>query len=239
MKALVFDTGPVISLTMNNLLWLLDPLKEIGKANFFITEQVKRELVDVPLNKTKRYKFEALQVLHHIENGTLEVISNNILQKDTLNLLSIANNCFSAFGHNMTLVHEAEMSAIALYLQKKADAFVVDERTTRLLVESPKKMRHILEHNLHTKVAENKDALKEFKKITKDVKIIRSVELATISYEKGLLDKYIANMPNPRETLLESVLWGIKLNGCAVSKKEIERIIVEEGKNKMAKRNFP
>ena len=86
MKALVFDTGPVISLTMNNLLWLLDPLKEMSKANFFITEQVRRELVDVPLNKTKRYKFEALQVLHYIENGTLEVISNGSMQNDTLNL---------------------------------------------------------------------------------------------------------------------------------------------------------
>jgi len=230
MKALVFDTGPVISLTMNNLLWLLDPLKEMSKANFFITEQVRRELVDVPLNKTKRYKFEALQVLHYIENGTLEVISNGSMQNDTLNLLSIANRCFSAFGHNMTLVHEAEMSAIALYLQKKADAFVVDERTTRLLIENQKKLRHILEHNLHTKITENKDALKEFKKITKDVKIIRSAELATISYEKGLLDKYLAHMPNSKETLLESVLWGIKLNGCSVSKKEIERIVREEEK---------
>ena len=230
MKSLVFDTGPVISLTMNNLLWLLDPLKEIGKASFFITEQVKRELVDVPLNKTKRYKFEALQVLHYIENGTLEVISNDSMQKDTLNLLSISNNCFSAFGHNMTLVHEAEMSAIALYLQKKADAFVVDERTTRLLIENPKKLHHILEHNLNTKITENKNNLNEFKKITKDVRMIRSVELATISYEKGLLDKYIANMPNSKETLLESVLWGIKLNGCAVSKKEIEQILREEEK---------
>lgn len=230
MKSLVFDTGPVISLTMNNLLWLLDPLKEISKANFFITEQVKRELVDVPLNKTKRYKFEALQVLHYIENGTLEVISSDIIQEDTLKLLSIANNCFSAFGHNMTLVHEAEMSAIALYLQKNADAFVVDERTTRLLIENQKKLRHILEHNLNTKISENKNNLNEFKKITKDVRMIRSVELATVSYEKGLLDKYIANTPNPKETLLESVLWGIKLNGCAVSKKEIEQIIREEGK---------
>ena len=228
MKSLVFDTGPVISLTMNNLLWLLDPLKEIGKANFFITEQVKRELVDVPLNKTKRYKFEALQVLHYIENGTLEVISSDIIQNDTLNLLSIANNCFSAFGHNMNLVHEAEMSAIVLYLQKKADAFVVDERTTRLLIENPKKLRHILEHNLNTKITENKNNLNEFKKITGDVRMIRSVELATISYEKGLLDKYVANMPNSKETLLESVLWGIKLNGCAVSKKEIEQILREE-----------
>lgn len=229
MKALVFDTGPIISLTMNNLLWLLDALKEASKARFYITEHVKRELVDFPLNMTKRYKFEALQVLHYIENGTLEVVSNEEVNKDTFKLLSLANSCYNAFGQDMKLVHEAEMSAISLHLQKKADAFVVDERTTRLLVENPNKLRHILSHNLHSKIIENKNSLKEFQKITKDVKIIRSAELVTIAYEKGFLDKYIVNT-QPKETLLESVLWGIKMNGCAVSKKEIEQIIREEEK---------
>ena len=71
MKTIVFDTGPIISLTMNNLLWILEPLKSISNANFYITNPVKKELVDNPLNKTKRFKFEALQVLHYIENGIL------------------------------------------------------------------------------------------------------------------------------------------------------------------------
>ncbi len=229
MKTIVFDTGPIISLTMNNLLWILDALKDMGKANFYITESVKKELVDVPLNMTKRFKFEALQVLHYIENGTLEVIDDDRIRETSSKLLDLANRCYNAFGHDMKLVHEAEMSAIALYLEKEADAFVVDERTTRLLVENPRKLRHILRHNLHTKINENRAALRDFQKATKDVKIIRSVELATIAYEKGLLDKYIVNSQT-KETLLESVLWGVKMNGCAVSKKEIELIIKEERK---------
>ena len=228
MKSIVFDTGPVISLTLNNLLWILEPLKNISNANFYITDSVKKELVDTPLNKTKRFKFEALQVLHYIENKTLEVVSNEQIYGETAKFLEIANNCFTAFGQSMRLVHEAEMSAIALYLQKKADAFVVDERTTRLLVENPKRLHNILNHNLNTKVSENKNRIREFQKLTKDVKIIRSVELVTIAYEKGMLNRYLANTPNPQQTLLESVLWGIKISGCAVSKKEIEQIIREE-----------
>ena len=228
MKSIVFDTGPVISLTLNNLLWILEPLKNISNANFYITDSVKKELVDTPLNKTKRFKFEALQVLHYIENKTLEVVSNEQIYGETAKFLEIANNCFTAFGQSMRLVHEAEMSAIALYLQKKADAFVVDERTTRLLVENPKRLHNILNHNLNTKVSENKNRIREFQKLTKDVKIIRSVELVTIAYEKGLLNRYLANTPNPQQTLLESVLWGIKISGCAVSKDEIEQIIREE-----------
>ena len=41
----------------------------------------------------------------------------------------------------------------------------------------------------------------------------------------GILNKYLADIKNPHETLLDSVLWGVKLNGCAVSKQEIEEIL--------------
>ena len=225
MKTIVFDAGPIISLTMNNLLWILEPLKKISNAGFCITEQVKRELVDTPLNKTRKYMFEALQVLHYIENKTLEVIDDDSVRNQAYELLSMANNCFSAFGHNIQIVHEAEMSAIALCLQKKADAFAVDEKTARLLMENPDRLHHILKHTLHTKVEKNKENLSKFRKITRSIRIIRSVELVTIAYEKGLLDKYLSNMQSSRKTLLESVLWGVKLNGCAVSKREIEQII--------------
>ncbi|MBI2208169.1 hypothetical protein HYU50_01615 [Candidatus Woesearchaeota archaeon] len=228
MKAIIFDTGPIITLTMNNLLWLLEPLKRLSKANFYITDLVKKELVDNPLTKTKRFKFEALQVLHYIENGVLEVISIDGIRVQTDKLLSMANSCFRAFGHTMNLVHDAEMSAIALYLQKNADAFVVDEKTTRLLIENPRKLHHILSHNLHTKVEVNSSSMKDFQKLAKNVRMIRSVELVTIAYEKGLLDRYLPHMADSSKELLESVLWGVKLNGSAVTKKEIEQIIKME-----------
>ncbi len=225
MKSIIFDAGPIISLTMNNLLWILEPLKRVSNANFYITELVKKELVDTPLNKTKKFMFEALQVLRYIENKTLEIEENYEIKNQTAKLVDIANNCFKAFGHNINLVHEAEISAIALYLQKKADAFVVDERTARLLIENPKKLHNILRHTLHTNIEENKNNIKEFRKLTKNVKVIRSAELVTVAYENGLLDKYLTNVPYPEKVLLESVLWGVKLNGCAVSKRELEQIM--------------
>ena len=89
-------------------------------------------------------------------------------------------------------------------------------------------MHNILKHNLHTKVEINSNNIKEFRRITKNVRIIRSAELATIAFERGLLDKYLTHIDNPRKTLLESILWGIKLNGCAVTKREIEKIIGTE-----------
>ena len=71
----------------------------------------------------------------------------------------------------------------------------------------------------------NKNSLKNFQKLTKNVRMIRSVELVTVAYEKGLLDKYLPHMADSRKELLESVLWGVKLNGSAVTRKEIEQIL--------------
>ena len=62
MKCLVFDSGPIISLTTNNLLWILEPLKNKFKGRFVITEGVRKELIDKPLT-TKKFKFEALHCL--------------------------------------------------------------------------------------------------------------------------------------------------------------------------------
>jgi len=62
MKALVFDTGPIITLAMNNLLWLVKEMKDKFNGEFYITESVKRECVDRPLT-SKKYKYEAIQVL--------------------------------------------------------------------------------------------------------------------------------------------------------------------------------
>lgn len=80
MKSLVFDTGPIISMTMNNLLWLLEPLKSKFNGEFYITESVRRELVDRPL-QTKKFKFEALQVLKYISKDVLKVVSSNDIEK--------------------------------------------------------------------------------------------------------------------------------------------------------------
>ena len=229
MRSIVFDAGPIISLTTNNLLWLLEPLKEKYKGHFHITEDVKKELIDRPL-QTKKFKFEALQVLHCINNGILEVVGTGEIAEKTNKLLELANNVFNAFGHNMQIVHQAEISTIASSLFFQGDAVVIDERTTRVLVENPNRLLNILRHTLHTTVKVSQSNLKDFSKLTKGVRMIRSAELVTIAYESGLLDKYLAEIQDAKKTLLESVLWGVKLNGCAISKKEIEQLVRMEVK---------
>jgi len=224
MKALLFDAGPLISLTLNNLLQLIEPLKEKFGGDFLITDAVKGELIDKPI-KTKRFEFEALQTLHYIENKTLSLIKDKKINGKTQELLDIANNCFKAKGNYIQIIHKGEMSCVAAALLLDTNIIVIDERTTRLIIENPHKLKNILEHRLHTRVEINNTNLKKFRNITKNIKLIRSVELVTLAFELGLVDKYLPNIENGRRTLLESLLWGVKLDGCSVSKSEIEQIM--------------
>ena len=229
MKAIVFDTGPVISLTTNNLLWLLKELKKRFEGEFYLSEATKRELVDKPL-MTKRFEFEALQVMRYIKKGILKVIDNSKLKAKTIELLDLVNTSFKAKGNFINVCHYAEISGIVSCTYLGSDILVIDERTTRLLIENPLELRNILQSKLHTSVSMDRDKLRTFAEQTKNIKLIRSVELVTIAYELGLLDQYLADIPDSKKILLDSVLWGVKISGCAVSEDEIDEIIKIETK---------
>jgi len=224
MKSLIFDAGPIISLATNNLLWILEPLKRDFNGKFYITEPVRRELVNKPL-ETKKFKFEAIQVEKLIENKVLEVVDNSYIQENTPNFLNLANEIFKAYNNYMKIVHFAEASVIIAAVNQGSEAIVLDEKTTRYLIENPRLVAEILRKTLHTSVYINESNLKEFRDTADGIKTIRSVELVTVAYEHRILDRFITSLPNARKDLLESVLWGVKLNGCAVSKEEIEQIV--------------
>ena len=224
MKTLIFDAGPVISLTMNNLLWILTELKKKQDVEFYITKAVKNEIVDFPLT-TKKYKLEAIQVMELIDSGIIKIIDNDYIKNKTSEMLGIANGIFKAFDHYINILHYAEVSVISASNSIQSDAIVIDEKTTRLLVEEPAKLREILKKTLHTNIYTNVQNLNEFRKFASRVRIIRSVEVAAVAYELGILDKYITKTSNSREQLLDAMLWGIKLKGCSVSENEINKIL--------------
>ena len=57
------------------------------------------------------------------------------------------------------------------------------------------------------------------------IRVIRSLELVTIAYELGFFKDYYLELPDPKKTLLEGLLWAIKLNGCSVSEHEIGEVM--------------
>jgi hypothetical protein len=224
MRTIVFDAGPVISLATNSLLWLLGNLKERYSGDFLIPKEVEIELVEKPI-ETKSYKLEALQVNREINKGNLKVVDEEKIHVIKRELLEIANSCFFARGTPMRLVQEGEMAALATAIIYNSEAVVIDERTTRMMIEGPEKLAKHMEERLHTKISINRENMKKFQERVGGFRIIRSIELAMIGYELGWFDKYLTQDKNARKILLEGILWGIKIRGAAISQKEIDKIV--------------
>lgn len=236
MQSIVFDTGPIISIATNNLLWVLEELKKRYDGEFYITPAVKKEVMDKPL-RSKMFKLEALQIMFYISKGVIKIYQPKDVKQFNLQskkLLDLANNLFVCQGVNMQIAHLAEIEALALAKMINADAFVVDERSIRALVENPESLANLLSKKLHKHITINKEFKRDFLKITKDIQLIRSTELMTTAYDFGILDKYVIKKDlvqgiNFKKSLLEGILWGLKLHGCTISNKEIKEIMKLEG----------
>lgn len=221
-KAIFFDAGPIISLVMSRLVWIIPLLKERYGGKFYITPAVKRELVERPIN-VKRFEFEALQVMKLIRDGVIEVY-DKIDQPKIKKLKIFANSAFKIKNKTMDVVQEGELESITTALDLGADAVVMDERTLRLLIEQSSAMEKLLEMRFHKEVNVDLEKLNQFSQQFKDVKIIRSIELVAVAYQMGLLDSYIPPMKEGKQILIDAVLWSTKFNGCAVTDNEIEEI---------------
>jgi hypothetical protein len=221
-KALFFDTGPVISLVMSRLVWILPHLKKQYGGHFYITPAVKLELVDRPIS-VKRFEFEALQVMKLISDGTLEVYEK-VPKSNSSQLINLANNTFSINGKTIDVIQEGEIESVSCALNVSADAVVMDERTLRLFIENGSELKSLLERRFNSEVLADTDKIKAFGQALKGIIIIRSVELVAIAFKLGILNAYIPQEKNGSEILLDSVLWATRYNGCSVMDSEIESI---------------
>ncbi len=224
MRSIVFDSGPIISLATNILLWLLGNLKERYGGEFLIPTEVEYELVQHPI-QTKSFKLEALQVNREINKGNLTVIDDDKIHIIKKELLTLANTSFFVRGVPVQIVQEGEMAAIATALAYSSDAIVIDERTTRHLIEDPEKIAEKLSDRLHARVDIDRSKLKLLRDKISGLKVIRSIELAMIGYELGWFDKYLTKDKDAKKILLEAILWGIKIRGASISQEELDRIV--------------
>ena len=220
MKYLVFDSGPIISLTMNGMLPIIEELKKVFDGEFILTPQVKNEIVDRPM-KIKKYKLEALRVKDLISRGIFkmssDIISPQKLNSEVGKILKIANGVLrtAQTGEKIKIIHSGEASCLAFSsLCNCESVIVIDERTTRLLTEAPQNLEKMMEKKLHTSIKAELPLLNELKKF----KFIRSAELLFIAYKKGLI-----KIKGDKD-LLDALLYGVKFKGAAISSKEIEEM---------------
>lgn len=221
MKALIFDSGTLINLAMNGLLYILPELKKKFNGKFIITKKVKWETVDRPIN-IQRFELEALEIQQLIESKVLELpevleIDEKIIEKEARVLLDQANHYLQANGRWLDIVSEAEITCLALYdeceRREIEPLIAIDERTTRLLAEDPRALEELISRKLHTNA---KLIAKDFKIFSK-YKFIRSSELVYVAFKKNLLQ-----IKNPKA--LEAALYATKFKGSSINWEEIEEL---------------
>jgi hypothetical protein len=212
-KQLLFDSSTLISLGLTSTLHILEPLKKSYGGKFVIPDSVKKEVVDNAI-RGLRFKYEGYQIKKLIDTGVLEVIAEKPYNKEISNLSSLANTTFSANGHAIKIVHPGELALLVIAHQgNDDDAVVIDEKITRLLVESPESLPTRLGAKLHTHISIDNHKLALLKKKMTDITILRSADISLAAYLKKHLDQ------NP--DAFNGLLWALKYAGCAISEQEI------------------
>ena len=222
MKILIFDASSLISLSMNGLLDELRSLKQNFDGKFIIPEEVKIEAIDKPLT-IHRFELEALRLKKLLDDGILEMpsalkISDSKITERKKYLLELANNMFISRGKSVHLIDEGETACLALSKilneQKVENVLVIDERTTRLLVEKPENLKDLMNRKLHTTIKLKNKHFKNFE----GMKVIRSIELIYVAYKKDLIKI-------KGKKSLEAHLYALKFKGAAISYDEIKQIL--------------
>ena len=220
-KAIIFDSGTLISLEMAGLIEILKDLKNIFNGEFIITKEVKYEVIDRSIG-VKRFELGALRINSLLEEGILSMpkklgISDSLISSETKKIMKIANSTFKSDKREIEIIQLGETSCLVLskILTEKGieNLIAIDERTTRILGEKPDNLKDLLQTKLHTKIESERSNYKNFN----GFRFIRSAEIVFVAFKKGL-----TNLKD--RTGLDALLYAVKFKGAAISGEEIKEI---------------
>jgi predicted nucleic acid-binding protein len=216
-KEILCDSGIFISLTDSCLDPILRFFTEKHGVHFIIPPSVEYEIVKRPLKKKmKQYSFSAIKLKELISDGVILSVDANV-EYEAKHIQRVANNLFFAKGKSLNLIQMGEAEMIALAKRLDIENILIDERTTRLLIEAPYKMKSHLAEELGVNVMVDKKSLTEFSSITKGMSAIRSCELVMVAYENGYFDHF----KELKLDVLEAALYKVKFSGCSLRFDEV------------------
>jgi hypothetical protein len=173
------------------------------------------ETLDTPLS-TKRFKLKALQIKAYIAKGVIEVIDDPFIYDYSLKITDLANSLLSYKGNDVKIVHQGEAEVIACLKLLKENTILLDERTTRHLIEDPEQLKRYMESRTNFKLDMDEQIRKSLTKELAGINVIRSAELFAYAYEKQLFPQYSV------EGGLEAGLYALKFAGCSITDEEIK-----------------
>lgn len=220
-RDVIVDAGVLISLTSGCLDNLLYFFHEKYGLRFIIPPSVEREVIGRPLNeRIRKYLFSAIRIKNAIDDGVVVVVDANTEAK-TKELMDKANNLFFARGKPLRLIHMGEAEMLVLAKEVGVEYILIDERTTRMLIEAPIPLKDHLAGEFKVNVMVNKKNLQSLVADISPLRAIRTSELVMLAYEKG----FFKNYGDLQRDALEAALFKIKYSGCSIGFGEIKEYL--------------
>lgn len=215
--SVVCDSSSLIALTESGLLGALISTKMKMKGDLLITKGVVNESITYPI-AIPEYSFAAVRIERALNSKMLRVIEYSTSTLDRI--LHSANNMFYT-ERPFHLVDEGEAEMIAAAVDNGLKMLLMDERTTRALIESPMDLKDHLEEEFRIRINVNQDMFDQFKATTKGLQVIRSAEIVALANEKGYFKKF----KDLSGKAYEAALYSVKFKGCAIGFDEIEELV--------------
>ncbi len=216
-RDILCDSGVLISLTAASLDRILYFFAHKYNVRFVIPPSVDYESVLHPLQSDlRRYMFSALR-LKKAQNDKVVVRVDNQVGEDAKRLMNLANNLFYIRGKPLQLIEAGEAEVMCLAKSLGIEYLLLDERTTRMLIESPLALKDHLEAEFSVNVMVNKENLRKIASEISPFRVLRSSELVMLASEHG----YFSDFRDLERKALEAALYGVKYAGCSISFDEI------------------
>ncbi|HLC79755.1 MAG TPA: hypothetical protein VJG83_05035 [archaeon] len=217
-KKFILDSSSIITISDNCFIKVLKHLAQKENITFIIPESVYKESVLTPLN-IKRFELSAIRIQDAVTDGYIQVAKTTESVKGKMQRIEAITDRLCSFeGSPLRVVHRGETETLALLKELGAQMLVIDERTTRMLIEEPSNIIRFLQKK-YPGINVNKQAINEFRNEYGDIKVCRSVELIALAHENGTLEREI----HKSNRSLEACLYAAKFAGCAVSFDEISK----------------
>ena len=225
MPRVICDTSSLISLMDTCTSGVLRFLREKADARFLVPPGVYEEMVSRPLG-IKRYGYSAVRLRKLVEDEIVELLPGKDLAQRTQEFVGLANNSFFVDGRPLRILHEGEAECLAALKGSRHPILAVDEKTTRLLLEDPKRMRELMQGEYQRKIVVNKTSMDRFQQLAGDVLVVRSTELVALAAKRGFFQEYGSEALEA----YHASLYALRYAGCSISSDELlqyERTLLE------------
>ncbi len=221
-KDIICDSGVFISLTSSCLSEVIYFFSNKHNVRFIIPPAVEDEAVGYPFRKKiKRYLFSAIKIKDAINDGVITRIEKESVNPEAKKLMEIANNLFYLRGKPIKLIQLGEAETLALALELGVENLLMDERTTRTLIEAPFTIKEHLEHEFKINVMVNKKNMAELSRRIGHLNVIRSSELVGVAYDYGFFKEF----GSMEKDAFEAALYKIRFSGCSIRMDEIKEYL--------------